>query len=88
MLKYKKKDILEMPEKDKFVSEVKTLADEKLSHLFMLTKDEINNVLTALSIYCEDTGAKANEKIYEDTLLQMIQYQENDCGHRFEHWAL
>lgn len=87
-MKYKKQDVLAIPKKPQVVKAIKELADEKLSHLFTLTEQDINRVLLALSYYCEHKGAKATKKIYERNLLQMFQYEDGACGHRFEMWAM
>lgn len=88
MKTYKKKDVLAILKKEDFVKSVKEFADKELSHLFILDEKAIAQVLTAISWYCEQRGVKATKRIYEHTLLQMVQYEEGACGHRFELWAM
>ena len=88
MKTYKKKDILATPTKEEFVKEVKNFADATLSHLFTLDEQAIAQVLTAVSWYCECKGARAIKRVYEHTMLQMVQYEDGACGHRFELWAM
>lgn len=88
MRRYRKADLLNIPKKKEVVAALKKVADEKLSHLFQLDEETINNVLTLLGYYCEHQGAKALPKVYEHTLLAMIQWGDGACGHRFELWAM
>ena len=85
---YRKKDILRLPHKYEFIKELKSFANKYHHSLDNLTEEQISDVLSLLSWYCYDEGNKALAKIYKNNLLQMVQYEDGDCGHRFEMWGL
>lgn len=88
MGRYRKAALLNIPKKKEVVAALKKVADEKLSHLFQLDEQTINNVLTLLGYYCEHHGTKATPEFYKDILLAMVQWEDGACGHRFELWAM
>lgn len=88
MRSFREADLLNIPKKKEVVAALKKMADEKLSHLFQLDEETINNVLTLLGYYCEHQGTRAVPEVYERILLTMVQWEDDACGHRFELWTM
>lgn len=83
---YAEKDVL-FPLKSELVKKLKGFADKQFP-IFSLSEVDIDRVLLLLSYYCVENGNKALPHIHKDTLLKMIQWDDDDGGVvRVETWA-
>ena len=85
-MKYSKAALSKMLTMDALVEMLAAYSRAELGR--HLPKVRIEDVLNTLSQYCTQEGTRAKPKIYDDTLLRMVQWEEGEVGHRFETWAL